>query len=65
MKMGVAPMDRQQRWILGSMILIGTMLTMLTFSKYVDESRFTAKFDSLVERAGALAVGSTEVTPRF
>jgi hypothetical protein len=63
--MGIAPMDRHQRWILGSMILVGTMLTMLSFSKHLDEGRLAAQFDSLIERAGSLAVGGTESSPRF
>jgi hypothetical protein len=62
--MGTAPMDRTQRRILASMFLVGGLLTALTFSRYVDEGRFVSKFES-VDRAGSLAVGTTEIAARF
>ena len=61
--MGAEKMDRLSRRILGLMIVVGGLLTILSFSMYVDQGRFKSKLESFIDRAGS-AVSNMEVTPR-
>jgi hypothetical protein len=55
---GAEKMDRLSRRILGLMIVVGGLLTILSFSMHVDGGRFKARFDSIIDRASSVAVGN-------